>query len=139
MDVLASLIVENSLVNDDYHGVVHLENTTPPSLDSVIEAVLQQASVSTPARVPVADWRARCLEAAASLPPEQATLVKLLFGARGDNVAIDNMFSRHSFATGYFDQRDQLDKLAGHTPPEYWGRIAAQAGWQPLSHTGQVD
>jgi amino acid adenylation domain-containing protein/thioester reductase-like protein len=128
VDVLAALIVENSLVADDHHGVVHLENADAPRIDEVIASMLG-ARHRAPARVPLDEWRSLCLAAADSLPPDQATLVRLLFTPRGDRAAVDNMFTGHAFDAHYFDRRRQRARLAGHVLPDYWRKVARNAPW----------
>lgn len=118
VDVLARLLVENTLEGDEYSGVVHLDNHAPFSLQSVVETLLDNDG--KPARVSLEDWKVRCREAATQLPADSATLADVLFANRRSSSAVDDMFAAHPLDTHYFDSRGQTSKLSDLTPSAYW-------------------
>jgi len=121
VDVLARLLVENSLGNDGYSGVVHLDNRTPPSLESVV-GILLGGDQKTP-RVARGDWKNRCREAATRLKADSAILADVLFADRRQSAAVDDMFAAHPLDTHYFDSRGLASRLADLTPASYWRRL----------------
>jgi thioester reductase-like protein len=118
VDVLARLLVENSLANDGYSGVIHLDNRTPPSLESVLGMLFDGAA--KPPRVARDDWKARCRAAATRLAADSALLAGVLFAERRQSAAVDDMFAAHPLDTRYFDSRGQASRLTGLTPASYW-------------------
>ncbi len=121
VDVLARLLVENSLEDDGYSGVIHMDNHAPFSLQSVVE-VLLDSDEKLP-RVSRDDWKARCREAATQLKADSAILADVLFANRrssGSSAAVDDMFAAHPLDIHYFDSRGQTFKLADLTPAAYW-------------------
>ncbi|HEV2146493.1 MAG TPA: SDR family oxidoreductase, partial [Longimicrobiaceae bacterium] len=119
VDVLGRLVVEDSLGVGRHPGVVHVENRDPLTLPALLEALLGGDAP----RVPLEEWKARCLEAASALPDEDATLVRVLFADRADGAAVENMFGRHPLQTDDFDRRGRGSALADLTPAAYWRRV----------------
>ena len=131
VDVFARLIVRNSLSSDSYRGIVHIENRNPLSVPSLLQALLEsrEGGGSGAPRVSLDAWKGRCLEAASLLPDSEATLAQVLFTDRASGAAVENMFSNHSFETGYFESRGEAEALLDLTPAAYWSTVARAAGW----------
>jgi hypothetical protein len=131
VDVLARLIVRDSLSSDSYHGIVHIENRNPLSVPSLLQELLEgkEGAGWRAPRVSLDAWKGRCLEAAALLPASEATLAQVLFADRASGAAVENMFSNHSFDTGYFESRGEAEALLDLTPAAYWSTVARAAGW----------
>lgn len=130
IDFLGRLIVETSLDADGYRGIVHLENHHPLSVQDVVEILLEtKHDVGfRPSRVPLDEWKSRCLEAADGLS-EGAALVNVLFSHRAGGSGVDNMFGPRVVDTHYVDSRGQRSRLSGITPPEYWRMVFRSPGW----------
>jgi hypothetical protein len=118
VDLLARLMVENTLDDDGYSGVIHLDNRTPPSLESVV-GLLLDGDAKAP-RVARDEWKARCREAATQLKADSAILADVLFAQRRQRAAVDDMFAAHPLDTRYFERRGQASRLADLTPAAYW-------------------
>ncbi|MBI3898661.1 MAG: amino acid adenylation domain-containing protein [Gammaproteobacteria bacterium] len=121
VDVLAYLVVENSLISDDYRGLVHIDNHNPLSVTSILEILLADKELVS--RISIAEWKSKCREVAARLSWEGARFASMLFADRSLGAAVEHMFHAHPLDTGYFDRCGQASKLANLTPPEYWLRL----------------
>jgi thioester reductase-like protein len=144
VDLFSKLLIEDSLTASDYQRgdhqtadhqtIVHIENRTPLSLQSIMEMMVSnKPEGSRPvSRVSLDEWKTRCLAVADDLPDEDAALGKALFSHRPVGSALENMFSRHPIATRYFDRRGQAEKLAELTPAAYWRKVfdANSAKWR---------
>jgi hypothetical protein len=138
------LLIEDSLTASDYQRgdhqtadhqtIVHIENRTPLSLQSIMEMLVgnRHEGRGPVSRVSLDEWKTRCLAVADDLPDEDAALGKALFSHRPVGSALENMFSRHPIATRYFDRRGQAEKLAELTPAAYWRKVfdANSAKWR---------
>jgi pyochelin synthetase len=138
VDLFSKLLIEDSLTASDYRGgdhqiIVHIENRTPLSLQSIMEMLManKHEGLGPVSRVSLDEWKTRCLAVADELPDEDAALGKALFSRRPVGSALENMFSQHPIATRYFDRRGQAEKLAELTPAAYWRKVfdATNAGW----------
>ncbi len=134
VDILARLLVENALLRDDHHGVVHLENRNPLSFPSLLSELLN-GDVAAASPVPLSEWKVRCLEAAGRLSGEGASLARLLFAERENGASIEHMFAAHPVDTGYFERSGQAHKLTDLTPPEYWLHVGRATRLRPAPDT----
>ena len=126
VDTLSRLLVADSLSPGVHAGVVHIEHREPLNLGSVARALSQG---SEPARVPLPEWRARCLEASSRLPAEVAALVRFLFAPGPGGAAVEHLFCKHPIDTAHFERRGQLHVLSNLTPPDYWHAVRRTMGW----------
>jgi len=122
VNLLARLLVEDSLLQDGFCGVIHLENRSALSLPDVIEAMLENNSAGSSAwpRVSLEEWKSRCLDAAERLSGESAILGKVLFAERASGTAVETMFCHHPLNTDHFERKGRASRLQGLTPPAYW-------------------
>ncbi|MGZ3240266.1 MAG: non-ribosomal peptide synthetase [Burkholderiaceae bacterium] len=131
VDLLARLMVENSLVADQYQGIIHIENRTPFNFNSLAKALLEERLNGDGNAVCVAfdEWKALCLEAATRLPDESASLAKFLFMNRPTGSAVEHIFGAHPLDTSYFDSCGKTSALTNLTPVAYWRMVRRNAGW----------
>ena len=130
VDRLAELMVEDSLAADRCQGIVHLENRNPLSLKTLFDILLDGCRREPlDAAVSRDEWKARCLQAAAQLSPESASLARVLFSARGIGTAVDHMFCAHPIDTANFERAGKASQLSDLTPPAYWRMVRRSAGW----------
>ncbi len=118
VDVLARLLVGNSLVDDGYSGIIHLDNRDPLDLKSIVQMLLPD-SAAAPC-VPLDDWLAACQNTAARMPGAEAGLAGMLFAKRAADTSVERMFHPHPLDTGYFSRRGEDSQLANLTPSAYW-------------------
>ncbi len=127
VDRLARLIVDNSLLADDYRGIVHLENRDPLSVPALLKVFLEDRSGGeAPPSVMLDEWKQRCREAALHLPDDTAGLARLLFTDRPTGAAVENMLAAHPIDTGYFDHAGRIVELSHLTPSSYWLLVCQQ-------------
>lgn len=130
VDVLARLLVEDALGTPPLAGaasnVVHVENRDPLDFTTLLGALLEGRNAPL---VSLQDWKEQCLQAAASMAVDEATLVQVLFTRRASGTAIENMFSSHPLHIGHFEHLGQAARLANLTPPVYWQAVARHANW----------
>ncbi len=117
-DLLAELLVDDSLACDGSSKVVHLDNPDPPTLASVITLLLEDAAAARP--LPAAHWRARCREVAETLQDRDASLLtSALFASTSSGTSVENMFSPHPIETSVRPSAGR----ANLTPEDYWRRL----------------
>ena len=118
-DILAELLLADSLAFDGPPGVVHIEHPRPPALASVIELMLE-GDVAAPT-VPTDAWMARCREVAAQLEDGDASLLAsaLFASTASSGVSVHNMFSPHPLETSVC----QVASHAHLTPENYWRQV----------------
>ncbi len=113
-ELLADLLVADSLACDEAPAVVHIDNPRPKSLAWVIERLLEgRASVPS---VPEATWMARCRSIVGQLENDEGRLAAALFASMVSGIAVRNMFSPHRIETGALPAIGREDP----TPVSYW-------------------
>jgi amino acid adenylation domain-containing protein/thioester reductase-like protein len=129
VDVLAKILVGNSLAGDDHRGIVHIDNRDPLDLKSIIGLLLPNGSPKP--CVPRQQWLTACQAVAAEMPGVQGSLANLLFAHREGDTSVERMFHAHPLDLGYFSRRGEDTRLAQLTPPAYWHMLRRQLGAMP--------
>jgi thioester reductase-like protein len=130
VDTYCRLIVTDSLLQDGFQGVIHLENPAPPSLDRVMEALLGEKLQGRPVpRISLREWAERCRQVADQVPGEAGSLGKLLFTERDAGTAVEAMFARHAHQARRIEETGRGAALADATPPAYWQRVWQTSQW----------
>jgi thioester reductase-like protein len=124
VDILSKLMVENSLLGDDYSGVIHLENKDPLHFTAILQQLLKlKSGQDNQVLVSLESWKNSCLQAALRLTGESSQLASVLFATRGQRSAVENMFTPYSVDTTYYGHRNEESKLSNLTSEAYWQKL----------------
>ncbi|GGJ42835.1 non-ribosomal peptide synthetase [Deinococcus roseus] len=122
VDILARLLVEDTLSGDVYRGIIHLDNHHPLSIQDILQAMLgREAPV-----LPLQDWLELCRQKAEMLPDVGAALARWLFAEQNADSTVQRMFFPHPIDTTHFTSRQLESRLSHLTPTRYWQQLGAQ-------------
>ncbi|PCJ43167.1 MAG: hypothetical protein COA99_07790, partial [Moraxellaceae bacterium] len=125
VDIVSRLLVQSSLLEDNYRGVIHMDNHDPSDFTSLINLMLEIQVGQEASDFPLVsfeDWLTRCRQVKDQLPIEKQAVLNFLLEPTQAGTMLEALYQTEPSYMTYMDALSGTgtSPLSQLTPPEYW-------------------